>query len=142
MVMGAVGLGLLASRIVAATIVADSALPQWIMILGILGMPIVGLLGILFTFFHLGAKVDHVKHEVGGKVDILEIKINSKMDRLLNLTEIASHAAGLLEGRAQVIAETNTIAAQHMLDEALRAQGADALRAAQQTPSAPPTDRP
>ena len=137
-VVAGVGASVALNDVIHATIVADAALPEWVTIVGVLGMPALGLLGIVITFLHVGKS----KQEVTDKVSSLEIKFDGKMDALIELTRVNAFASGEKAGRSEAATTTQAASDRALLDEGLRAQGAAALLAAQQTPPAADSSHP
>jgi hypothetical protein len=140
LVIMAIGASLIANNVAQAAVTNDAQLPLWVTIVGVIGMPFATLAGVIFTFMRLNHKVENVEGAVGTKVDNLEIKINSKMDKLLELTEIAAIAkgdkAGYERGMQDSKDQTQLDTTQHQVREGLRAEGAAQLLKEQQTPAA------
>ncbi len=112
------------------------ALPLWLTILGVVGMPAVTLLGLIWSFFHSARKLEATRTEIGGLVATQTLQNNGKMDLLIKLATESGHAAGVLEERDRQTADALVLKRQIAANDALRAQGAADLLKAQGTPPA------
>lgn len=149
-IVATIGTSVVVNQLAHAAALNDSSLPIWLTIAGVLGMPFVGLCGILATFLHVSKKVDtvkdtlkeevkQVKTDVVAEVHGVEIQINHKMDALLELTAKAAFAEGLKQGRLDLAAEIAKLDADEHVRSGLRAEGAAAaLLSAAQAPLALP----
>ncbi len=100
-------------------------MPEWVLIVAAIGSPIVALVGIVLGQLHIGSRVQAVK-----------VEINSRMDKLLEITAKSARAEGVIEGKATAEADAKVMRDRVTLDAGLRAEGAEDLLKAQGTPPA------
>ena len=135
-ILALVGVGASALRMLVLSTIVDPALPEWLTIVSMVGMPAVSLLGIIFTLLHVESRIHHSEHVVQGHVDRLESTVNGKMTELLRLNREAYLLEGEIRGRQLQIADMSdhTIQVEH--DLLMQKKGAANLLVAQATPPA------
>ncbi len=134
--IAAVSVVAVVARALSITNVPIETIPIWVNIIGMIGMPFVSLVGIIFTIFHVGARVRHSEANITSKVTNMEHTFNGKMDQLLKLTRDAALAEGEMRGRRNQVSELHDAEDQELHDRRMRETGAAELLKAQQTPPA------
>ena len=122
----------LTGSLIHAALLTGDTLPLWVQIAGVLGTPAMAGLAILVAVFHVGRKVDAVQEqsEEFGK------RLDGRLTEMMKALRQQYKAEDEQVGYDKAVSDAKAITDKENADDALRAQGASALLAAQATPPA------